>query len=166
MAIPGGERARDRGDPRLGHGVSRADFTPEQRLQPLFFLGLSAVLVQYFHVARIRGGTVEYLGRNVGLTHLFRQVGVLHRVETGSVLVGQEKIPQAARAGFFLERFHDLGLPVGETPAIPHVDFVEKLALDGFDLLRHEILHALQYGRDLVTDSQIHCSLLYWLYVL
>ena len=84
-------------DTRLGHSVSRADLALHQGFQPLLLLGLAAVLVQHFHVAGIRGGAVENLGGNVGLAHLFRQVGVLNGVEAGAgFTVGQEEVPQSA----------------------------------------------------------------------
>ena len=86
VALEGGRGAdvgRIRGsDSRLGHAKAGADLACEQGLQPLLFLCLTAVFMQYFHVAGIRRGAVEDLGSQARLAHLLGQVGVLDGVET------------------------------------------------------------------------------------
>ena len=116
--------------------------------------------MQHFHVARVGGGAIEYLGGDMGLAHLLRQVGVLHGVETGTRLaIGQEEIPQPAGPGFVLQAFHDVGLASGELPAVTHGNLIEVFALQRRDFLFHKVPDISQYRGNFCADSKIHCVL-------
>ena len=81
---------------RLGHGKGRTDLAIQQRLQPLLFLRLGAVLVQHFHIARIRRRAVEHFSRHMRLPHLLGEVGVFHGIQAGAgVAIGEEEVPQS-----------------------------------------------------------------------
>ena len=87
---------------RLGHGETGADFTVQQRLQPLFFLLRRPEHVQHFHVAGVGRVAVEHLGRPLDPAHQFGERGVFQVGQPGARLVvlqaRQEHVPQA----FFL----------------------------------------------------------------
>ena len=96
------------GDIRLGHGEAGADFTGQQRLEPLLFLLVVAVAFDGFHVAGVRRVAVEDFAGEGDAAHDFTQVGVLFVGQAGATLgLGQEQVPQTLRTGLFLELFQD-----------------------------------------------------------
>ncbi len=91
-------------DIRLGHQIGRADFSVEQRLQPLFLLLGRAITLQHFHVAGIGRRAVERFGAEMRLAHLFGQIGIFDRRQAVAGLgAGEPEIPQAAFARLGLE---------------------------------------------------------------
>jgi hypothetical protein len=74
------------GDIGLGHQIGRADFPIEQRLQPALLLGCRAVALQHLHVARIGRRAVEAFRAEMGLAHLFSEIGVFHSGEPVAAL--------------------------------------------------------------------------------
>jgi len=148
-----GDGARDvcgvgRGDVRFGHGAgdeqsesvelpvkTRAPFNPQsrtnlsvhQRNQPFLFLGLGSELGKHFHVSSVGRSAVGSCRRDVRATQNFANDRVLHCCQTGrqgTVLVGQEEVPEAERACLFLEN-----LNYGRN-SVPAVELVELLMVD------------------------------------
>ena len=53
------------------HGKRRANFTRQQRFEPLFFLRISTVAHQHFHIAGIGRRAIKRLGAEMRAPHLF-----------------------------------------------------------------------------------------------
>jgi hypothetical protein len=111
-----GIRRRDIG---FGHGVGGADFTIQERLEPLRLLCGRADALEHFHVAGIRRRAVHgFRGQRI-LAELGCDIGIVEILQAGAGLViGQEEIPQAYLLGLCLGFPQHLELARRKAPAI------------------------------------------------
>ena len=108
---PRGDVRRVRGgDFRLGHRKRRSDLALEQRLEPRALLLVGAEQRQQFHVAGVRGGAVDRLGRDPWVASGdLRKRRVLDVGQAGAVFVGagEEQVPEPAPPGLLLQLLDD-----------------------------------------------------------
>jgi len=102
-AYVGGIAGRDF---RLGHREGRADLSGQQRLQPSALLLGRAVLGEHLHVAGVGRRAVEHLAGPQHAAHRLGQRRVLQVAQPGTVIAGQEQVPQTLRPGQGLQPLH------------------------------------------------------------
>jgi len=86
----------------FSHGVGAANFTGQQRLQPLLLLFFGTVLRQHFHIAAVGGVAVEHTLCPDHFAHGLEQGGNFHVGQArapGFILMGQKQVPQALSPG-------------------------------------------------------------------
>ena len=161
VAVPhaghGNVRGIRRGDIGFGHQIGGPDLAFQQRLEPVLLHLRRPVLVEHLHVPGIGGGTVEDLGRQRRLAHLFGEIGVFDgRQPMAAVAIGQPEVPQPRRLGPGLQPFQDLGLPVGIGPAVALADLLVVFLLQRHDLVAHHRRHAVQQLALVGPHSEVH----------
>lgn len=90
----------------LSHEESRADLATEQRVKPLPFLLLGAILGEDLHVTSVGSSTVDSLGSDVGLAQVFSHEAILEIRETSTfleVVLRKEHIPDSESLGLLLQ---------------------------------------------------------------
>ena len=139
----------------LGHREAGADLAVEQRLQPALLLLLGAVLGEDLHVAGVGGGAVEDGRRDAAATHQLAEHPVLPVGQAGAeALVGEEQVPEPLGPGALAQLDHDLG--VRDARAHLVVERLHRLALDGIDVLLHELANPVEEGCDAIRRCEIH----------
>jgi hypothetical protein len=141
----------------FGHGVGGADFTVQQRLQPLLLLLAGADTLEHFHVAGIRRRTVHgFRGQRI-FAELGCDIGIVEILQACSGLViGQEEIPQADFLGLCLGFLQHLDLAGRKAPAIRLFLAVpvklDRHRLDGFP---DKLFHVVVKWPDLIRHAEV-----------
>jgi hypothetical protein len=129
-----------RGNRGLGHCKRTANASVQQRFQPALFLRIAAVFHQHFHVAGVRRRAIENFRRNERTPGELGNRRVLQIAQAGTMLAGQEQVPEAFSFCLRLERFHQWwlrpGLPRLRKPGV-------VVVLGRRDVGIHEFLHAV-----------------------
>ena len=98
---------------RFRHRKAGTYLSIQQGLQPRLLLIVRAESGDDFHVAGIRRMAVEYFRGQVAASHLLCKIGVLNRIETGSIVaVCQEEVPQALFSCALFQALDDLDLTI------------------------------------------------------
>ena len=140
---------------RLRHREARADLAVEQRLEPALLLRVGAVLGEDLHVAGVGRRAVEDHRRDAAAAHLLAEHPVLPVGEPGAeAVVRQEQVPEALGLGALAQLDQDLG--VGNARPDLGIERLDRLALDGVDVLLHELPDPVQEGGHSVGRCEIH----------
>ena len=142
---------------RFGHRKRRTDFTREQRLEPFVFLLLRADTFQHFHVACVRRGTIQSLGRERVFPKLCGDVGVVQvRQPFARLRVGQEEVPKARITRLLLGGFHQFHLTRRVRPAVlaPFASF-EIFLGHRVHILANVLHHSVQKRLGLVGHFKV-----------
>src|SRR5882724_3258413 len=113
----------------------------------------TAIPLDGFHVAGVRGRAVEHLGRHGRASHQLAQRGVLQVCESGAPFAfGEEQIPQAGGSGDRFELFNYRGW----LPAVACANLFVVRLLVGIDVLVHEGSNPFLQRLDLPGVFEIH----------
>jgi hypothetical protein len=127
----------------------------EQRLQPALLLLLGAVLSEDLHVAGVGGGAVEDGRRDAAATHLLAEHSVLPVGQAGSeAVVWEEQVPEPLGPGALAQLDDDLRVGHARTHLV--VERLQRLALDGIDVLLHELADAVEEGGNAIRRCEVH----------
>ena len=117
--------------------------------EPALLLLLGAVLGDDLHVAGVGGGAVEDDRRDAAATHQLAEHPVLPVGQAGpEALVGEEQVPEAFALRALAQLDEDRG--VGDARAHLVVERLHRLALDGIDVLLHELANPVEEGCDAI----------------
>jgi hypothetical protein len=143
------------GDVRLGHDEGRADLTVEQRDEPAVLLLVGAEHGEQLHVAGVRRGAVQRLGRDVAAAGQLGQGRIVEVVEAVRPLglVRQEEVPQAEVARLGLQLLHDRRT-VMRVPGVG--DRLLVGVLGGEHLVAHERGEPVVEGLGGVAQLKVH----------
>ncbi len=145
------------GDAGFRHQIGRADAPFEQRFEPALLLFGAAVTLEHLHVARVGRVAVEDFGGQMALAHLLRKIGIFDRGQPrAAIAVRQPEIPQPFGLRLRLEPFENLGLPLGELPAVSLGDFGKKFLIRRHDVLADHLGEAGMNRREALRHSKIH----------
>ena len=141
----------------LGHGIGRADFAVQQRLQPLLLLRRRADALQHFHVAGVGRRAVHGLRGQRILAELGRDIGVVEVLQALAGLgIGQEEVPQADFLGLVLGLLQHLELARRKAPAVGLVLAMPvKLDRHRLDRFPDELFDVVVQRPDLIRHAQI-----------
>jgi hypothetical protein len=148
---------------RLGHQESRAEFTLEQRLEPLVFQRFARIALQCFHVPGIGSRAVEDFGGKRDTSHDLAQGRVFQigQAFRGSRRFWEEEIPEAGGACLGFQLLDDGGRHPWIALRTVFCDFAEEACFVGVNVFVHELqqagLHVLDFG----AVVELHCDLLW-----
>ncbi|VXB60568.1 hypothetical protein PSEUDO8BK_30768 [Pseudomonas sp. 8BK] len=137
----------------LGHGEGGTNGAVQQRLEPLLFLRFVGVAHQYFHIAGVRRGTVEWLSTDQRAAHDFRQRRIFGVGQACAQLgLRQKQVPQAFGFGLGFQLFHDRsGLP-----AVALIDLLLEHGFGWIDMGLHKRGDAFTQLLNLGGVGEIH----------
>ena len=142
---------------RFGHQIGRADLAVQQRFQPAVLMGLRAVALEHLHIARVRRGAVEHLGRDADLAHFLCQIGVFHGGQpVALVAVGQPKVPEAPLFRLGFEPVDDFQLTIRVLKPVARGVFSHLgvvFCIQRFDIFVNHFTHSVDKRADAVGDA-------------
>ncbi|MNX90551.1 hypothetical protein D3C86_1226060 [compost metagenome] len=153
-----------RGHVRLRHQEGRADLAAQQRFQPLVLEFFGGVALQRFHVAGVRRGAVEHLGRPGRAAHdlAHRRVFEVRQPLRCPLGARQEQVPQPGLARQRLQFLDHLGGNPGVAGFAVGLDLGVEALFVRIDMLvekgQQPGLHVLDLGRvlELHGVSSLH----------